>query len=187
MVSGFGRPMQLLIDKVDRFQGLTLCMCDGFSTHRQLGYECGCCEVIVFRVCSSSHDFRILCVWRHRNTDLLDKILYCLLMAMAKVQSVYRKASFLFALDVNAHPEGWLGSSTMYLHGRVARDFASSSGCNQMVVRPTHIDGGVLDLVLTDIPDRAEFRDGLPVTPSDHSAVLKDVVLVQPIPYLVCI
>ena len=38
------------------------------------------------------------------------------------------------------------------LHGRAARDFASSSGCEQMVTELTHIDGGVLDLVLTDVP-----------------------------------
>ena len=36
------------------------------------------------------------------------------------------------------------------LHGRAARDFASLSGFKQMVMIPTHIDGVVLDLVLTD-------------------------------------
>ena len=40
------------------------------------------------------------------------------------------------------------------------RDCALSSGCEQMVADPTHIDGGVLDLVATDIPDVVEVRFG---------------------------
>ena len=67
---------------------------------------------------------------------------------MAKVQFVDRKAPFLFIGDVNAHHEKWLGSSTTYPHGRAARDFASSSGCKQMVTEPTHINEAALDLVL---------------------------------------
>ena len=43
---------------------------------------------------------------------------YCLLPAIAKVQSVERKASFLFVGEMNAHHEKWLGSSTTNLHGR---------------------------------------------------------------------
>ena len=67
-----------------------------------------------------------------------------------------------------------------------ARDFASSSGCEQMITEPTHIDGGVLDLVLTDVPDVVVVRVGSPVGILDHSAVFIDVVLEQPIPHLVC-
>ena len=32
---------------------------------------------------------------------------------------------------------------------------ALSSGCEQMVMEPTNIDGGVLDFVLTDVSDVA--------------------------------
>ena len=38
-------------------------------------------------------------------------------------------------------------------HGRAAHDFVSSSGCEQMATEPTHIDGGGLTLLLTDVPD----------------------------------
>ena len=48
-----------------------------------------------------------------------------------------RKAYFLFVGDVNSHHEQWLGSSATNLHGKAARDFASSSGCKQMVAKPT--------------------------------------------------
>ena len=56
---------------------------------------------------------------------------------------------------MNAHHEEWLGSSTTVLHDTAVLDFASSLGCEQLVTKPTHIDRGVLDLVLTDVPDIA--------------------------------
>ena len=46
------------------------------------------------------------------NPDLLDNIFDCLLTAIAKVQSVDRKAFFLFLGNVNAHHEEWFGYST---------------------------------------------------------------------------
>ena len=81
-----------------------------------------------------------------------------------------RKASFLFVGDVNAHHEEWLGSSMTNGHGRVAHYF-TSSGCEQMVTEPTHIDGEVLELVLTDVPDIVGVQVGSPVRTSNHSAV----------------
>ena len=41
----------------------------------------------------------------YRNPNLSDKIVDCLLTAIAKVQSVDRKAFFLFVGDLNAHHE----------------------------------------------------------------------------------
>ena len=55
MVPCFGSPMKLLKGAVDRIRGLALCVREGFSTYRQLSYEIGCCEVIIVRICSSSH------------------------------------------------------------------------------------------------------------------------------------
>ena len=55
--------------------------------------------------------------------------------------------------------------------GRAALDSASSSGCELMATEPTHIDGWVLDLVLTDIQDLVEIRVGSPVETSDHSSI----------------
>ena len=89
----------------------------------------------------------------YRNLDLSDKAFDYLLMARTQVQFVDRKAFFLFVGDVNAHHEEWLGSSTTNLYNRAAGDFALCSGCKQMVTEPTHIEGGVLELVLTDVPD----------------------------------
>ena len=91
---------------------------------------------------------------------------------MPKVQYVDGKAFFLFVGDTNAHHEECFESSTTNLHGSAARDFASSSGCEQMVTEPTQIDGGVLDLVLTDVFDIVGVRVGSSVGTSNYSAVL---------------
>ena len=129
--------------------GLTVYERDGFSAYRQRGYECGCCEVMVVRIVRSSHNFYAFGVYR--NPDLSDKIFDCLLTTMAKVKSVDRTEkknkifdcllttmakvqsvdrTFLFIVTyLNAHHEEWLGSSTPNFHGRAARDFSSSSGC----------------------------------------------------------
>ena len=60
-------------------------------------------------------------------------------------------------------------------------DFASSSGCEQLVLEPTYINGGVLDLVLAYVPDVVRVRAGT----SAHSAIFIDFELEQPIPSLV--
>ena len=104
MVPDFGRPMQLLKGEVNRFRRLAVYVREDFLANRQRSYKCGCCEVIVIRICSGSHIF--LCV-----RCLPESIFDCLLTAMAKVQSVNRKASFLFVGDINAHHEEWFGSS----------------------------------------------------------------------------
>ena len=54
-----------------------------------------------------------------------------------------------------------------------------------MVTEPTHIDGGVLDIVLADVPGIIEIVCS-PLGTSDHYAVFIDVVLNQPISHLVC-
>ena len=72
------------------------------------------------------------------------------------------------------------------LHGRAAPNFTSSSGCEQIVSEHTHIAGGVLDLVLTDVPGLIGLRVGSTLRTSDHTAIFIEVVLEQPIPHLVC-
>ena len=73
MVLGFGKPMQLLRGEIDRFRELTVYVRDVFSAYKIRSYECGCCEVIVARICSSSHDFYVFDVYL--NADHSDKII----------------------------------------------------------------------------------------------------------------
>ena len=63
------------------------------------------------------------------------------------------RASFLFMGDLNGHYQEWLGSATTNSHGVAAFDFAAVAGCDQLVICPTHTRGGILDLLMTDVPD----------------------------------
>ena len=72
---------------------------------------------------------------------------------MAAEQTEDIRASFLFVCDLNGHHQEWLGSTTTNCHGLSAFDFATVSGCNQLVVGSTHEHGGTLDLLMTDVPD----------------------------------
>ena len=86
MIRGFDRPLQLLKDEVDRVRGVALYVREGFPAYRQCSCECGCSEVIVVRICSSSHNFYVFGVYR--KPDLSENIYDCFLTAMAKVDSV---------------------------------------------------------------------------------------------------
>ena len=72
---------------------------------------------------------------------------------MAAVQADDVRASFLFVGELNGHHQEWLGSTTTNRHGVAAFDFATVSGCDRLVVGPTHARGGTLDLLMTDVPD----------------------------------
>ena len=89
----------------------------------------------------------------YRNPDLDDRIFDCLLASMAAVQAEDVRASFLFVGYLNGTHQEWLGSRTTNRHGVAAFDFATVSGCDQMVVDPNHARGGTLDLLMTDFPD----------------------------------
>ena len=70
----------------------------------------------------------------YRNPDLDDWSFDCLLTSMAAVQAEDVRASFLFVGDLNGHHHNWLGSKTTNRHGVSAFDFATGSGCDQLVV-----------------------------------------------------
>ena len=134
-----------------RARGMAAYVRDGYRAFRQPKFECGCCEMLVFRVCGVGQNLYVYSL--HRNPDLDDLIFDCLLSSMAAVQAEDVSASFLFMHDLNGHHQEWLGSTTTNRHGVAAFDFATASGCDQLVVGPTHARGGTLDLLMTDVPD----------------------------------
>ena len=91
---------------------------------------------------------------------------------MAAVQAEDVRASFLFVGDLNGHHQEWLGSTTTNRHGVAVFDFATVSGCDQLVVGPTHARGGTLDLLMTDVPDLVRVAVVAPIGSSDHSSLL---------------
>ena len=90
---------------------------------------------------------------------------------MAAVQADDVRASFLFVGDLNGHRQEWLGSTTTNRHSVAAFDFATVSGCDQLVVGPTHARGGTLDLLMADVPDLVQASVVAPISNSDHSSL----------------
>ena len=45
------------------------------------------------------------------------------------------------------------------------------SGCDQLVVGPTHVRGGKLERMMTDVPDLVRVAVVAPIDTSDHSSL----------------
>ena len=120
----------------------------------------------------------------YRYPDLDNPIFDCLLASMAAMQAKDVRASFLFVGDLNGNHQEWLGSTTTNRHGVVAFDFATVSGCDQLVVGPTHAHGGTLDLLMTDVPDLIRVAVVAPIDNSDHSSPSAVISMAQAVPNL---
>ena len=86
--------------------------------------------------------------------------------------------------DLNGHHQEWLGTSTTNRHGVAALDFATVSGCDQLVFGPTCARGGTLDLLMTDVPDVVRVAVVTPLGSSDHSSLSIAISMAQAIPNL---
>ena len=75
-----------------------------------------------------------------------------------------------------------MGSTTTNRHGVAAFDFATISGCNQLVVGPTHARGGTLDLLMTDVPDLVRVAVVAQIGNSDHSSLSAAISMAQAVP-----
>ena len=98
---------------------------------------------------------------------------------MAAVQAEDVRASFLFVGHFNGHHQYLLGSATTNCHGVVAFDFATVSGCDQLVVGSTHARGGTLDLLMTDVPYLVWVSVVAPRGNSDHSSLSAVISMAQ--------
>ena len=72
---------------------------------------------------------------------------------MAAVHAEDVHAPFLFTGDLNGHHHEWLGSTTTNSLSVATFDVATVSGCDQLVVGPTHECGGTFDLLVIDVPN----------------------------------
>ena len=73
LVPGFGRPVLLCRGKMPRARGIAAYIRDGFGAFRQPKFECGCCKMLVFRVCGVRQNLYVYSLYR--NPDLDDRIL----------------------------------------------------------------------------------------------------------------
>ena len=77
-----------------------------------------------------------------------------------------------------------MGSTTTDRHGVAAFDFATVSGCDQLVDGPTHARGGTLDLLMTDVPNLVWVAVVAPIGKSDHSSLSAVILMAQAVPNL---
>ena len=107
LVPGFGRPVLLCPGRMPRARGMAAYVRDGYGAFRQHMFECGCCEMLVFRVCGVRQNLYVFSLYR--NLDLDDRIFDSLLASMAAVQARDVRASFLFVGDLNGIiRSGWV-------------------------------------------------------------------------------
>ena len=67
-------------------------------------------------------------------------------------------------------------------HCVAAFDFATVFGCDQLVVGLTHELGGILDLLMTDVPDLIRVAVVAPIGNSDHSSLSAVILMAQAVP-----
>ena len=191
LIPGFNKPILLKRDNIPRRrdnndnnhrrQGMAVYIRKKYPASHKTKYECGCHEVQVLKVSGRHNNFYVFSIYR--NPTLNDDIFDCLLTNMAKVQQDDRKASFVFIGDFNAHHREWLNSrSPTNSHGERALDFATQSGCEQLIYEPTHRDGNCLDLVYTDSPGVITKSVDSPVGSSDHNKLSLVIKTEQAIP-----
>ena len=85
LVPGFDRIVLLCRGKMPRARGMAAYALDGYGAFRQPKFECGCCEMLVVRVCGVRRNLYVYSLYR--NTDLDDRIFDCLLASMAAMQA----------------------------------------------------------------------------------------------------
>ena len=73
LVPAFGRPVLLCRDEMQRALGMAAYVRDGYGAFRQPKFECGCCEMLVFRVSSARQNFYVFSLYR--NPDVDDRII----------------------------------------------------------------------------------------------------------------
>ena len=115
------------------------------------------------------------------NPDLDDRIFDYVLASMAAVQAEDISASFLFVGDLNGHRREWLGYTTTNRHGVAGFDFSTVSGCDKLIVGPTHTRGGTLslDLLMTDVPGLLRVSVVALIGNSDHSSLSAVISMAQ--------
>ena len=101
-----------------RARGMAAYVRDGYGVFRQPKFECGCCEMLAFRVCSAKQNLHAFSLYRNPDPD--DRIFDCLRASIAAVLTEDIRTSFLFVGDLNGYHQEWLGSTTTNRHGVAA-------------------------------------------------------------------
>ena len=88
-----------------RARGMAGLVQDGCGVFRQPKFECGCCEILVLKVCGVRQNIYLFSLYR--NPDLDDPIFDSLLTSMAAMQAGDVHTFFRFVCDLNIHHQVW--------------------------------------------------------------------------------
>ena len=69
LVPGFGRPVLLCRGKLHRARGMAAYVRDQYGAFHQPKFECGCCEMVVVRVCGLRQNFYVYSFYRNPDQD----------------------------------------------------------------------------------------------------------------------
>ena len=83
LVPGFCRPVWLCRGKLPRARGMAANVRDGYGAFRQPKFECGCCEILVVRVCGLRQNFYVYSLYHNPDQD--EGIYDCLLTSLLAV------------------------------------------------------------------------------------------------------
>ena len=72
LVPDFGHPVLLCRGKMPLARGMAEHVRDGYGAFHQPKFDCGCCEMLVFRVCGMIQYLYVYSLYR--NPDLDDRI-----------------------------------------------------------------------------------------------------------------
>ena len=75
-----------------------------------------------------------------------------------------------------------MGSTTTNRRGVAAFDLAIVSGCDPLVVGPTHARGGTLNPLMTHVPYLVRVAVVAPIGNSDHSSLSAVISMVEAVP-----
>ena len=169
LLPGFKSPTLLLWGARHNGLGIALFVRSGLTVPRQERFECSCCEFMVAKIPGQRLNCYLFVAYHSPSTDDRDRVFHCLCEAPGSMQSVDPKSVFCFVGDFNCHHSELLGSRITDAHGVASLDFATVADCSQLVNGPTHRAGGVLDLVLTNVPDLCNVNVHGNVGRSDHA------------------
>ena len=169
LLPGFKAPTLLLRGARPNGLCMALFVRSGLSVSRRERFECSCCEFMVAKIPGERLNCYLFVVYRSSSTD--DRVFDCLCEAMGSIQSVDPMSVFCFVGDINCYHSKWLESRITDAHGVADFDFATVADCSQLVNGPTHRAGGVLDLVLTNVPDLCDVHVHGNVGRSDHASL----------------
>jgi hypothetical protein len=135
--------------------------------------------------CDQALDFNQYCKFRLDNDN--DSVFFYLMyrppaggnLSKEQISEVFRNVerNSICIGDFNLPDIDWVSGTAVSRSSNEVLEAATAAGLTQLVDFPTHIRGNILDLILTNMPERlANVQDGGRLGNSDHAIITCDVL-----------